>query len=232
MYRRPSPRPDDWLASLRWGFYTARAAGRIPHAFRRVIDLTPDNHATTTRRLVLPHGRSDDAARMWSDRWRFAHVRRRRWHHYSCVAAAEAAPAFERAVGYADQSCPGATRRARYWAPGERDKAREAYENGAARRSRSQVNLRQPELLAGWPTSPCSGGVACCSGRRGALGRPMPRPPRQAGYRLRAAAIARAPWLQNAIATGYPSTPSNVTVIDRTRKDARYHALKGKTLTH
>ena len=152
-------RRDDWLAVNTLGaFYLAR--GRYADAeaaFRRVVQITPDNTRGYNNLGValFSRHRDEEAASVWE---RSAAIRPTAavasnlgTYYFDRGRYADSARAFERAVALTatDYRLWRNLGSALYWAPGEREKARAAYEESArlaelARR----VNPRQPELLA------------------------------------------------------------------------------------
>ena len=152
-------RPDDWLAYNTLGsFFLGK--GRLPEAeaaFRRVMELTPDNTRAYNNlgATYFRMNRPDEAAAMWerstSLRPTYAAASNLGSYYYGLGRYADAARAFERAVILrpSDHQVWRNLGAALYWAPGERPKAKAAYEKavGLAENER-RVNPRQPSLLA------------------------------------------------------------------------------------
>lgn len=152
-------RPDDWQAFNTLGsFYAARM--RWPEAaaaYQRVIELTPDNTRGYNNLGVtyIRMGRADDAARMWERstaiRPNYSAASNLGTYYYGRARYADAARAFERAVDLQpnDLRLWRNLAAALYWAPGERDKARAAFEKTVQLGEADlKVNPRQPALLA------------------------------------------------------------------------------------
>ena len=152
-------RPDDWqVYNSLGGFYAGRGQwSDAETAYQAVVRLTPDNTrgynnlGVTYFRLQ----RHDDAARMWEQsigiRPTFSATSNLGTLYFGRGRYTDAARAFERAVVLQpnDVRLWRNLAAALYWAPGEREKARAAYEKavelGEADR---KVNPRQPQLLA------------------------------------------------------------------------------------
>ena len=246
-YRKAlAARPDDWQAyNSLGGFYAAR--GQWPDAeaaYQAVVRLTPDNTrgynnlGVTYFRMQRP----DDAARMWEQsigiRPTFSATSNLGTLYFGRGRYSDAARAFERAVVLQpnDVRLWRNLAAALYWAPGERDKARAAYEKavelGEADRT---VNPRQPQLLAQLADS-----YAMLDRRNDALAAAaaverLGEPDGDVAFMLagvfehlgdRTAALK---WLQQAIAKKYSlesieQSPS----LTELRRDPRYAALAGR----
>jgi len=152
-------RPDDWLAYNTLGsFFLARSRwSEAEAAFKRVMALTPDNTraynnlGATYFRMERP----DDAASMWERstaiRPTYAAASNLGSYYYARARYTAAARAFERAVALSpnDRSVWRNLGAARYWAPGERETAKDAYAKAVElAEAERRVNPRQPSLLA------------------------------------------------------------------------------------
>ena len=152
-------RPDDWLAYNSLGsFYLARSRfAEAEAAFKQVTGLTPDNTRgyNNLGSTYFKMGRRDDAAAMWerstSIRPTYAATSNLGSYYYSRGRYTDAARAFERAVALSPNNGQlwrnlGA---ALYWAPGERGKANDAYQQAVELAEAERlVNPRNPSLLA------------------------------------------------------------------------------------
>jgi eukaryotic-like serine/threonine-protein kinase len=152
-------RPDDWQAYNTLGsFYVARS--RWPDAepaFQRVIELTPDNTRGYNNLGVtyFRMGRENEAARMWERslaiRPTYSAASNVGTYYYAHAQYTEAARAFERAVTLApnDLSVWRNLAAALFQAPGERDKARSAFEKVVLlAEAERKINPRQPMVVA------------------------------------------------------------------------------------
>ena len=152
-------RTDDWLAyNALGGFYYARGRyGDAETAFRQVLALTADNTRAHNNLGATLFGlrRPEEAAAMWERsvaiRPTYSAVSNLGTYYFDRGRYIEAARSFERAV----KLMPNDYRvwrnfaAALYWAPGERDKAKAAYEQSIALAEQAQkVNPRQADLLA------------------------------------------------------------------------------------
>jgi serine/threonine-protein kinase len=152
-------RPEDWQAYNTLGsFYAARSRwAEAESAYQRVIDLTPDNTRGYNNLGVVYFQvqRHDDAARMWERslaiRPTNAAASNLGTYYFTRARYTDAARAFERAVELAPNDLRvwrnlGA---ALHWAPGERSKARVAFERVVQlAEAERKTNPRQPFLLA------------------------------------------------------------------------------------
>jgi len=152
-------RPDDWLVYNTLGAFllTRGRWSEAESAFKRVIELTPDNTRAHNNlgATYFRMGRPDDAAAMWERsiaiRPTSAAASNLGTSYFERGRYADAARAFERAVALSPNDHRlwrnlGATL---YWAPGERPKAKAAYEKAVQRAEEERkVNPRQPALLA------------------------------------------------------------------------------------
>ena len=239
-------RADDWLAYNALGsFYYARA--RMPEAeaaYLRVLELTPDNTrgynnlGATYFRLQ----REGEGAAMFEKslaiRPTFSAASNLGTYYFIQGRYTDAARSFERAVTLqpADRRVWRNLAASLYWAPGERQKSRPAFEKvvelGEADR---KVNPRQPELLA-----ELADAYAMLGSRTEALAAVAAVERLGGGNAEHAFMIAAAyeqlgdraaalGWLEQALAKKYP-----LTTIERSpsmaelRKDARYKPLVDK----
>ena len=159
-YRKATEaRPDDWLAYNALGSFLL-TKGRVADAeaaFRRVVALTPDNTRAYNNLGVtyFRMGRGADAAAMWERssaiRQTYAAASNLGSYYFSERRYADAARAFERAVELSpsDRRVWRNLGAALYWAPGERDKAKPAYEKAVQLgKEELKVNPRQAGVLA------------------------------------------------------------------------------------
>jgi tetratricopeptide (TPR) repeat protein len=159
-YRRAiEARPDDWMSYNTLGsfFYQRGRLEEAEAAYRRVTELTPDNTRghNNLGAVFARLDRRDEAVAAWERsmaiRPTFSAASNLGTLHYGAGRYTEAARAFERATALAPTDFRvwrnlGA---ALYWAPGERDKATDAYERAVELAEEARkVNPRQPALLA------------------------------------------------------------------------------------
>lgn len=157
-YRKAvASRPNDWLAYNMLGsfYYGKRRWPDAIAAFKQVIARTPDNTRgyNNLGAAYFGMGSPDEAAAMWersmSMRPTFPAASNLGLHYYRRGQYADAGRAFEKAVALSPSNHRlwrnlGA---ALYWAPGERDKARSAYERAVQLGEQErQVNPRQAML--------------------------------------------------------------------------------------
>jgi serine/threonine-protein kinase len=250
-YRKATEaRPDDWLAFNTLGsFFLARS--RWPEAeaaYLRVIELTPDNTRGYNNLGVtyLRMQRPDDAVRQWEHslaiRPTFAAASNLGSYYFREGRYTDSARAFERAVALSPNDWRlwrnlGATL---YWAPGERDKARAAFEKAVQLAELDRkVNPRQPTLLAQLADAYSMLGLrneaiaaADAAERVGDVEADGAFALACAFEQLSERATALR-WLERAIASGYSresiaSSPS----LSALRKDGRYQRMIENARTH
>jgi Flp pilus assembly protein TadD len=159
-YRKAAEaRPDDWQAFNTLGsfFLTQSRWPEAETAFKRVIELTPDNTRGYNNLGVtyVRMRRDQDAERSWEQslaiRPTYAAASNLGSLYFGQGRYADSARAFERAVTISstDWRVWRNLAAALHWAPGERAKARPAYEKTVELGEADlKVNPRQPTLLA------------------------------------------------------------------------------------
>jgi serine/threonine protein kinase/tetratricopeptide (TPR) repeat protein len=250
-YRKAiAARPDDWQAYSTLGSFML-ARGRLPEAesaYEHVIALTPDNTRGYNNLGVVYFRwkRPDDAARMWERstaiRPTVTAASNLGAYYYGHGRYADAARAFERAVALSpnDVRVWRNLAAALYWAPGERDKARAAFERTVELGEKARaINPRQPALLAELADSYSMLGrraealaAATASERLGGDDATAAFMLVNAYEQLGERTIALQ-WLERALARGYAreSVEGSPSLADL-RKDRRYSALIDKSVTH
>ena len=249
-YRKAvAARPDDWQAyNSLGGFYSARNRWTDAEpAYQTVIKLTPDNTRGYNNLGVVYFRmqRPDDAARTWEQsiaiRPTYSATSNVGTYYYGHGRYADAARAFERAVALQpnDVRLWRNLAAALYWAPGEREKSRAAYEKaielGEADR---KVNPRQPALLAQLADGYAFVGrrsdalaAAAAVERQGAVDADVAYMLGSVYEQLgdRAAAFA---WLKRAVDGKYPVDHlARSPFLAELRKDARYNKLVNPSVT-
>ena len=250
-YRKATEaRPDDWLAFNALGsFFLARARlTEAEAAFLRVIELTPDNTrghnnlGVTYLRMEKP----EDAVRQWERsiaiRPTFSAASNLGAYYFRAGRYTDSARAFERAVALSPSDWRlwrnlGA---ARHWAPGERDKAREAFEKAVQLAELDRkVNPRQPSLLAQLADAYSMLGKRAEALDAATAAERLTTTDADAAFALVSAyeqlgeRTLALKWLGRAIANGY-----SLEAIERSpslaalRKDARYQLKPGRSVTH
>ena len=236
-------RPDDWQAyNTLGGFYSARSRwAEAEPAFQRVIELTPDNTRGYNNLGVayFRMGRSTDAARMWERslaiRPTFSAASNLGTHYFGGAQYAEAARAFERAVALAPNDLRlwrnlGA---ALYWAPGERDRSRAAYEKVVILAdAERKVNPRQPAVLAQLADAHAMLGAKSEALTAAAAVERLGVPDGETAFMLAGVyehlgdRVAALSWLKQALDRGYQlETIERSPTMAELRKDARYKPL-------